>query len=84
MITLLALYLASRNNPEITAHYQAGKCYAAESEFRPNTIKITEVLEHIYKYRISIDPDINKWSWELENKIDVIEFVYEKNVTCPN
>ena len=84
MFELLALYIASHTSTEITTpSYKLNHCYAANSEFRPNTILITGIEGDKYKYKVIIDPSIKKYSYELENQIDTIEIVYEKEVTCP-
>jgi hypothetical protein len=84
MIELLALYLGSTDSTgPIIPNYKPDHCYAAESEFRPNTILITGIEGDMYKYKIVIDPEIKKYSWELENNIDTLEFVYDIEVDCP-
>ncbi len=84
METLIALYIASHSSTgPVVANYKEGQCYKISTEeFRPGTIKITQVGHSEYLYKVWF-PDSKSYSSELANDIDTIETVYDTLVECP-
>lgn len=83
METLIALLLISTTNGP--AKFKANHCYSSDSEFRPNIIKIDFVGTKEYLYSLFIKPASGPgyYTVDLDNNINTIEDVYNKEVKCP-
>jgi hypothetical protein len=78
---LIALMFISWPEAE-GAKYKIDHCYQADSDYRPTTIKILEIKNNKYVYKIWFGWQ-NTWGDELINKVQTIEHVYDVEVKCP-
>lgn len=62
--------------------YNINKCYQADTDYRPSTIKILRKTKKKYVYKIWYGWQ-KTWSGPVINDSMTIEQIYDKEVKCP-
>jgi hypothetical protein len=78
---LIALLFISWPEAE-AAKYKVNNCYQADTDYRPSTIKILNIQNAEYLYKVWF-PWQKSWGDEITGKIETIEYNYNVQIKCP-